>query len=61
MSRYISISFLIFFGSMIIIFLLGGMIADDTFIFSFGTLIVLLLSIAISLLVRIIELLNKNR
>lgn len=59
MSRYISISLLLFFGSILIVFLLANLIGDDDLTLSIGIIIVLLLSIIIILLVRIIELMKK--
>jgi len=58
MERYISITLLLFFGNLICIFLLWFL--TNMGLISTGIAIILLLSIIISLLIRIIELLNKK-
>lgn len=60
MRRYISITLLIFFGSIILFFLTLNCIQDETFILSLGFVLFLMMSIIITLLIRIKEILKRN-
>ncbi len=60
MGRAISISMLIFFGSVILFYLLVWLFNDQSGAFSIGIILFLLLSIIITLLIRILESLKKK-
>jgi hypothetical protein len=59
MSKYISLSLLITFGSVLLMFILSWLFEDSGTI-SVSIVFVLLISIVISLLTRVIDLLNKK-
>lgn len=64
MSKYISIFFLTIMGSIILFFLFVGVFDGgdyaETAIYTFGTIIILLLSFLISLMYYLINLLNNK-
>lgn len=60
MRRYISITLLIFFGSIILFYLTLTCIQDETFILPLGFVLFLMMSIVITLLIRIKEILKRN-
>ena len=58
--RYFSITLSIFFGSIILFLLTLYLIQDETFMVSIGFVLFLLMSIIISLLIKIIEIIKKK-
>ncbi len=59
MSKYISIALLITFGSILLFIILANLLGDEGFI-TISLIFLLLISIIISLLVKIIDTLNKK-
>lgn len=60
MRRYFSMTLLIFFSSIILFFLTLYGIQDETMILSVGFVLFLMMSIIITLLIRIKEILKRN-
>ncbi|QCR30819.1 hypothetical protein C1N55_00825 [Lysinibacillus sp. SGAir0095] len=64
MSRYISIFFLCIFISVILFFVLGNLFDGgdyvETAVYTFGTILIILLSFLISLLVYLINFVKKH-
>ena len=58
--RYFSITLSIFFGSIILFVLTLYLIQDETFMVPIGFVLFLLMSIIITLLIRIIEIIKKK-
>ena len=60
MRRYFSMTLLIFFGSIILFFLTLYCTQDETFIMPLGFVLFFMMSIIITLLIRIKEIIKRN-